>query len=85
MSKLFENLTEYVSSADDSSRNEINKSVEEQILEVKAKYSSKHKVEMVSAKTDKIFEMIEDEDEDTQGFETSVPLLSRFVTYRKGN
>ena len=84
MSKLFENLTEYVSSADDSSRNEINKSVEEQILEVKAKYSSKHKVEMVSAKTDKIFEMIEDEDEDTQGFETSVPLLSRFVTYRKG-
>lgn len=84
MSKLFENLTKYVSSADDSSRNEINKSVEEQILEVKAKYSSKHKVEMVSAKTDKIFEMIEDEDEDTQGFETSVPLLSRFVTYRKG-
>ena len=84
MSELFENLTEYVSSADDSSRNEINKSVEEQILEVKAKYSSKHKVEMVSAKTDKIFEMIEDEDEDTQGFETSVPLLSRFVTYRKG-
>lgn len=68
----------------DYSRNEINKIIEERILSVKAKYSSKHKVELLSSKSDKLIEMIEQTGGETVGFDTSVPLLNDFITYRKG-
>ncbi len=84
ISEVLYELQMYVSQADSEKRNEINKTIEEKILQVKAKYASGHKVELISTKTDKILQQLEENKSGYIGFETSIPLLSQFVTYRKG-
>lgn len=84
MSEALYDLQMYVSKAETEKRNEINKKIEEKILEIKSKYASGHKVELVSSKTDKILEQFSENKNGFIGFETSLPLLSQFVTYRKG-
>lgn len=84
MIQLFVELKDFILVAQSLSRNDINKKIEERILEVKSKYSSRHQVKMIGEKTDELMEIITSNDGIEIGFETSLPLLSKFVTYRKG-
>jgi replicative DNA helicase len=84
MADTLSGLHDYISVAKDERRNDINKVIEEKILSVKAKYSSGHKVELINSKTDKIMQLLSEQSGEYMGFDTSIPLLSKFVTYRKG-
>jgi len=77
-------LISYIDSKKDNTREIINKTIEEEILEVKAKYSSHHKVELIGNKLDQIMEKLDDNiNREFIGFPTAIPLLNDFVTYRK--
>lgn len=78
-----ENILIYIQSDKSLSRNEINKYVEEHLLKVKSKFANKHQIRLLKDSTDKVIEQIEQSDEKVIGFETSIPLLSEFITYRK--
>lgn len=78
-------LTEYVEKNTDKSKEYINKIVEGELLDLKSKYGSSKKAEMLSSKLDKIIARIDSIQQDGYiGIPTSIPLLNKFVTYQKG-
>ena len=84
MSSTLTGLSNYIDSCNDEPREKINKSVEEEILEIKAKYASHHKVELLGDKLDKaLLKIGKNADREFIGFPTSIPLLNDFTTYRK--
>lgn len=78
-------LTEYIDRNTDKSKEYISKYVESEILDLKAKYGSSKKAEMIGDKLDKILTRIDSAQQDGYiGIPTSIPLLNKFVTYQKG-
>lgn len=78
-------LTEYVERNTDKSKEYINKIVEGELLELKSKYGSSKKAEMIGSKIDKIITRIESAQQDGYiGIPTSISILNKFVTYQKG-
>lgn len=78
-------LINFIDIKNDNTKEIINKTIEKEILEVKAKYSSHHKAELLSEKIDKIMHKLDNNSEmEFVGFPTSIPLLNKFTTYRKG-
>lgn len=85
MGKTLEDLALYTDKKLENPIETINKKVEKKILEVKSKYSGHRKIEMLSANLDKIMAEIEaNANKEFIGLPTSLPLLNKFLTYRKG-
>jgi replicative DNA helicase len=85
MTDVLGGLMHYVKDNDGNTREDINKTIENDILDIKAKYSSHHKVENISENIEKTLDKIaQNADRQFIGFPTSIPLLNEFITYRKG-
>lgn len=86
MSDVLIGLQNFIGIKSDNTREDINKVIENDILEIKAKYSSHHKVELIEGNVDKtLLKIGKNAEREFVGFPTSLPLLNKFTTYRKGD
>lgn len=74
-----------ISAHKDMTLERINDLLDKELLGIRAKYAARHKVELLKDQTDKIMETLDIESQqDYIGFPTALPLLNKFITYRKG-
>lgn len=78
-------LEKYVRSDRETSKEQVAKTVESELLELKSRYGGIKKAQMLSDNLDKIVESLDRESKSGfTGIPTSIPLLNKFCTYQRG-
>lgn len=78
-------LNKYVSSDRETPKEQIAKTVESELLDLKSKYSSKEQMSVIGDNIDKIVEKLgREQRSDFNGYPTFSPMLNNFVSYERG-
>lgn len=78
-------LQNYVSTDRSATKEQVAKTVEGELLELKSKYSSKDQMQVIGNDIDKIVDKLDREQtKEFSGFPTFSPMLNNFVSYERG-
>lgn len=78
-------MQDYIKRNPNKDRVELSNTVEYELLDLKGKYGSSNKMELISNRMNKILQELEAEaNREFSGFPTGFPLLDKYITYEKG-